>query len=35
MRAIGQDVPIGNNAYLTGGRITGGAPRLPVINLTV
>ena len=35
MRAIGRDVAIGSNAYVTAGRITGAAPQLPVVNLTV
>lgn len=35
VRAIGRDVPVGGNAYVSDGRITGAAPSLPVINLTV
>jgi len=35
MRAIGRDVAIGSNAYVTAGRITGAAPQLPVVDLTV
>lgn len=35
LRAIGQTVPVGSNAYVRDGRVIGPAASLPVIELTV
>lgn len=35
VRVRGQDVPVGNNAFIRAGQIQGAAPNLPVFTATI